>query len=134
MLRKYWELPRTVHVLCIGTFVNRAGSFIIPFLALYLNERLGLGERFATRTMGLYGLGAIIASLAGGQLADWIGRRAVMLISLFGGAAAMLFLSRLSSGGAIMATVFALSLIAEMYRPAASAMIGDVVEPLRRPY
>lgn len=134
MLRPYLQLPRAVHVLCLGTFVNRAGTFLIPFLTIYLSTKLGLSPRTATLTMGLYGLGAIVASMLGGHLADWIGRRRVMLISLFGGGASLFVFSFLSSATAIMATVTAFGIIAEMYRPAASAMIGDLVEPARRPH
>lgn len=134
MLRPYLQLPRAVHILCLGTFVNRAGTFLIPFLTIYLSTKLDLSPRTATLTMGLYGLGAIVASVMGGHLADWIGRRRVMLISLFGGGASLFVFSFLSSATAVMATVTAFGIIAEMYRPAASAMIGDLVEPARRPH
>ncbi len=134
MLQPYLNLPRAVHILCLGTFVNRAGTFLIPFLTIYLHANLGLSPRTATLTMGLYGLGAIVASMLGGHLADWIGRRRVMLFSLFGGAAALFIFSFLTSATAVMATVTAFGIIAEMYRPAASAMIGDLVEPARRPH
>jgi len=134
MLKPYLELPRAVHILCIGTLINRAGTFLVPFLTLYLSAQLHLGERFATLTMGLYGLGSIVAALAGGHLADWIGRRTVMLISLFGGAASLLLFSQLTHPIAIMVDVVAFGMIAEMYRPGATAMIGDLVEPARRPH
>lgn len=133
MIRDILSLPRSVHILCIGTFINRAGTFLIPFLTLYLENELKLGERFATRTMGLYGLGAIVAALAGGHCADWIGRRVVMLLSLFGGGAALVAFSFVKAPWAIMTTIVFFALVAEMYRPAASAMIGDLVGPALRP-
>ncbi|HUN81725.1 MAG TPA: MFS transporter [Phycisphaerae bacterium] len=134
MLRNYFNLPRPVHILCLGTFVNRAGTFLIPFLTLYLTSRLGLSERFATRTMGLYGAGAIVAGLIGGHLADWIGRRTVMLISLFGGACLMLVFSTVHQTPIIIANIACLGIIGELYRPGASAMIGDLTPPATRPH
>lgn len=113
-------------------FINRAGTFLIPFLTLYLTSRLGFGESFATWTIGVYGLGSICASLVGGHLADHIGRRAVMLGSLFGGACILIVFSMLSASWAIMLAAFCLAFVADTYRPAASAMIADLVEPSRR--
>ena len=33
-------LPRSYWVLCVGTFINRFGTFVFPFLTLYLTSRL----------------------------------------------------------------------------------------------
>lgn len=133
MLDQYARLPRPVYVLCVGTFINRAGAMMVPFLTLYLQQKLGLGEQFATFAMGCFGLGAIVALLAGGHLADTIGRRTMMIASLTGGAVILLFFGRLTHPYAILSAVIGFALIAEMYRPAASAMIADLVPPLQRP-
>lgn len=133
MLKPYLALPRAIHVLCVGTFINRAGMFLIPFLTLYLTSSLGLGGAFATQAMGVYGFGGLVASLVGGHLADRIGRRTVMLVSLLGAASILLFFGRLTSPGAILAAVLAFSFLGEMYRPAASAMIADLSTPEQRP-
>ncbi|HUU83651.1 MAG TPA: MFS transporter [Phycisphaerae bacterium] len=133
MLRSYLGFPRAVYVLCLGTFINRAGTFLLPFLTLYLVGERGLGIRFATVGMSAYGAGAIAGSLLGGHLADLIGRRAVMLISLLGGAAVLRFFGYITDPWSILAAVVVFTVLAEMYRPAASAMIADLVEPDRRP-
>lgn len=133
MLRKYVELPQTIYVLCLGTLVNRAGTFVIIFLTMYLQNELELSPQFATRTIGLFGLGSILASLIGGHLADRVGRRTVMLSGLFGGAILLVVLSELRTPWMIGAGVFAFALLADMYRPAASAMMADVTEPAKRP-
>lgn len=133
MLKPYLSLPRTIHVLCLGTFVNRAGTFLVPFLALYLTSSLGFGSIFATQAMGVYGLGGILAALTGGALADRIGRRTVMLMSLLGASSVLLVFGRLTSPVAILAAVLAFAFLGEMYRPAASAMIADLTTPAQRP-
>ncbi len=132
MLKQYLSLSRTVHLLCVGALINRAGAFLVPFLTLYLRESLGLSVGFATSAMGVYGLGALAASLIGGHLADRIGRKAVMLISLFGAAAVLVVFGILSHPWAILAAILAFSLLSEMYRPAASAMVADVTESTQR--
>lgn len=134
MLRPYLELPRTVHVLCLGTFVNRAGTLLLPFLTLYLTGKLGFSERFATLGMGAIGAGSIIGALLGGYLADRFGRRGVMLGSLFGSASVLLVFGWMTSPAAILGVLLLFSSLADMYRPAASAMISDLVPPEQRPY
>lgn len=133
MLMKYLELPRTIHILCLGSFVNRAGTFVIVFLTLYLQKELKLSETFATSTIGFFGLGSILAAMIGGHLADRIGRRVVMLGGLFGGALVLVVLSELRTPWMIAAGVFLFALLADMYRPASSAMMADVTEPAARP-
>ncbi len=132
MLKQYLELPRSVHVLCVGTFVNRAGTLLIFFLTLYLKDELGFGAVFATQAMGVFGVGSVIAALVGGHLADHIGRRTTMLISLFGGAVILLVFSYLQTRATILVGVGVFAAVADMYRPAASAMMADLVEPARR--
>jgi MFS family permease len=133
MLKQYLNLPRQIHLLCLGTFVNRAGTFVVVFLTIYLTQQLHLDVGFATRTIGLYGLGTVLAAAIGGHLADLIGRRVVMLFALFGGGGILVALSFVTTPWLIMVLVPLFSVIGEMYRPACSAMIADLVPPLHRP-
>ncbi len=132
-MREYLTLPRTVHVLCLGILINRAGTLLVPFLTLYLQSRLGLGIETATRVMGAYGAGALVAAVAGGHLADRFGRKRVMVGSLAGGAAILSVFPLLQSSWQVAAGLFVFAMIGEMYRPATQAMIADLVEPSRRP-
>lgn len=132
-MREYLTLPRTVHVLCLGILINRAGTLLVPFLTLYLQSRLGLGIETATRVMGAYGAGALVAAVAGGHLADRFGRKRVMVGSLAGGAAILSVFPLLQSSWQVAAGLFVFAMIGEMYRPATQAMSADLVEPSRRP-
>lgn len=133
MLKQYLELPRPVHILCAGTLVNRTGSFVLVFLTLYISDDLKLGVPFATLCLGILGFGSLIAALVGGQLADQVGRRFVMLTSLFGGAAMLIVLSFLRDKYSLALAIFIFALLNEMYRPAAAAMIGDLTTSQQRP-
>jgi MFS family permease len=130
---EYARLPSPVYVLCVGTLLSRAGSFVLIFLTIYLSEQLELGVAFATQCVGALGIGSMAGGLLGGQLADQFGRRTVMLASLFGGALLLLVLSSLHSPLAILLTVAAFAAVMDMYRPAAAAMMADLVDPARRP-
>ena len=132
-MRQYLSLPRTVHILCLGVLINRAGTLLVPFLTLYLQSRLGLGIETATRILGAYGAGALVAAVVGGHLADRIGRKRVMVGSLAGGAAVLSVFPLLHSPWQVAAGLFVFAMIGEMYRPATQAMIADLVAPERRP-
>lgn len=92
MIRDYLQLPLPVRILCVGSLVNRAGSFVLVFLTIYASEQLQYGVPFATACIGVLGFGSMAGSLAGGFLADRLGRRRVMLCSLFGAASLLLLI------------------------------------------
>ncbi len=122
-------LPRAFWFLWLGTFINRVGIFVLPFLSLFLTSQRGLTTERATLAISLYGIGSFSAQLAGGFLADRLGRRFTMLISLFGSAALLMILSALTDYGQIALTVLLVGLFSDLYRPASSALIADIVPP-----
>ena len=119
-------LPRAAWVLFIGTFLNKFGSFVIPFLTLYVTRR-GYSLSAAGFALGAYGIGNLVASILGGYLADRFGRRQTIVLSMFSGAAAMMLLSQARSLPAIYVTAALAGLTGELYRPASSALLADLV-------
>src|SRR5579859_7364486 len=122
-------LPRSFWFLTLGTFVNRAGIFVLPFLSLFLTTQRHLSIGQATEIVSLYGIGSFLAQISGGYMADRLGRRMTMLISLFVSAGLILFLGTLTDASVIAVTTLLLGLFTDMYRPASSAIIADVVAP-----
>jgi MFS family permease len=119
-------LPRAAWILFGGTFINRFGTFVIPFLILYLT-RIGYTSAQAGLAVGAYGIGHLIASSAGGHLADRIGRRNTIVLSMFGSAASMLALSQVRSYAPVMILTCITGALSELYRPASYALVGDLV-------
>jgi MFS family permease len=119
-------LPPAAWILFGGTFINRFGTFVIPFLILYLT-RIGYTIAQAGLAVGAYGIGHLIASLAGGHLADRLGRRNTIVLSMFGSAAAMLALSQARGYAAIVILTCITGSLSELYRPASYALVGDLV-------
>ena len=119
-------LPPAAWILFGGTFINRFGTFVIPFLILYLT-RIGYTSAQAGLAVGAYGIGNLIAASAGGHLADRIGRRNTIVLSMFGSAAAMLALSQARGYAAIVVLTFITGSVSELYRPASYALVGDLV-------
>lgn len=119
-------LPAATWVLFTGTFVNRLGTFVLPFMTLYLTQR-GYSAPQAGLALAMYGLGALGAQLVGGLLTDRIGRRNAIGSSMLAASVLTLVLWRADSLAVIYPVMALLALVAELHRPAASALIADVV-------
>jgi len=124
-------LPRASWVLFAGTFINRFGTFVMPMLAIYLT-RSGYSIAQTGIAISAYGGGHIVTSILGGHLADRFGRRNTIALSMFASGGAMLALSQARGYAAIVACTFLAGSAAELYRPASSALIGDLVAPEQR--
>ena len=124
-------LPRSAWVLFAGMFLNKFGAFVVPFLTLYLTSQgYTVGE--AGLAISAYGAGNLLASVLGGHLADFLGRRGTIVLSMFSGAAAMLLLSQAKTLPAIMVLAALAGLTNECYRPASHALLADLVPVARR--
>ncbi|MEA2571374.1 MAG: hypothetical protein QOI24_3375 [Acidobacteriota bacterium] len=124
-------MPPAAWVLFGGSFVNRFGTFVMPFLILYLT-RNGYSVAQAGFAIGAYGAGHLVASFLGGHLADRIGRRNTIALSMFSSAAAMLALSQARGFVMIVIITSIVGVTTELYRPASHALLGDLVTPDQR--
>ncbi len=122
-------LPTTFWWLWAGTLVNRAGAFVLPFLAFYLTGELELTPAFVGLVLGGFGLGSTVASLLGGVLSDRLGRRPVLLGSQVGTAVTLVALGLTTAPPAVLVLVTLLGLTSNTSRPAFSAMMTDIVAP-----
>jgi MFS family permease len=120
-------LPATFWTLFAGMLVNRLASFVAIFLALYLVRERGLTPGAAGRIVSLFGVGVLVAGPLGGTLADAIGRRATMLLSLVLGALAIGAIGFLREPWLLGLFAFLAAATSELYRPAMNAAIADLV-------
>ncbi|MFC1403998.1 MULTISPECIES: MFS transporter [Streptacidiphilus] len=122
-------LPAAFWWLWTSTLVNRLGGFVVTFLALYLTIDRGFSPAFAGLVASLYGLGGSAASVAGGVLADRIGRRPTLLVAQTSTAVMTLVLGLAHPAWAIAAAAAVLGFTSNASRPAVSAIMADVVRP-----
>lgn len=125
------RLPRVIWLLLLGVFVNRFGSFVTVFLVLYLTH-IGYTPVQAGIAVSAYGIGSLGAATGGGQLADRLGRKYTIVLSMFSSGAAMLALSQARALWLIVILTGLAGLTTEMYRPAVSALLTDLVPAERR--
>jgi len=126
LLQSLRALPRAAWILFAGTFLNKFGTFVLPFLTLYLTGR-GFSLAAVGLAIGAYGAGNLCASILGGFLADRIGRRKTIAFSMFSSAASMLALSQARALPALLALTWLTGLTSEFYRPASSALLADLI-------
>jgi MFS family permease len=125
------SFPRPVWILFGGVFLNKFGTFVVPFLALYLT-RQGFTAGDAGLAIGSYGLGRLVAAFIGGHLADTLGRRKTIALSMALAAVCMMLLSQAHSLLAIVLLTGLTSLTGEMYLPACGALLADLVPEHQR--
>jgi MFS family permease len=131
LLRSLRALPRPVWWLFAGSFVNRFGSFVSVFLVLYLVDR-GYSVPAAGAVAAAYGVGGLGASVIGGYLADRLGRRNAIALSMFSAAVTALALSQVEGLVALWTLTALFGLASDLYRPASAALLTDLVPAERR--
>ena len=99
------DLPRGAWILFFGTFLNKFGTFVMPFLAIYMTS-MGYSPAQAGSAIAAYGTGSLLACFLGGVLADRLGRRKTIVLSMFLAGIAMLCLSQARGLTAIFICTF----------------------------
>jgi MFS family permease len=133
---KAWDdvkaIPRPVWNLAFATFVNRAGTMVLPFLVIYLTHHLGFSTVHAGYILALYGIGALITAPTAGHLCDRYGAVRIMEISIFSNGILLLIFPFITHHVAVIIAIFVLAILAEMFRPASMAAVTQFVTPQQR--
>lgn len=126
--------PRAFKVLIASAMIeNMAFGLIIPYLTIYMVEDSGIPNTLVGIILMGYTLSGIPAMIFGGMLADKIGRRKVLLISLGLTTLTILMYFFAYDFVTFFAVALADSFVGSLYMPAANAMIADVIPSPKRP-
>jgi len=127
-VRPYRGLPKSVYFLFISKIVNSIGNFVMPFLAIFLTDRLGMREDQAGFFVMLAAIAFVPGSLIGGKLADIYGRKKVLI--LFHGLSGLCFVPCAFLGPSMLVTwlLVASSLFIGASNPAYTAMVTDLTD------
>ncbi len=125
-------LPREVWVLAATTFVNRVGTMVLPFLALYLTGPLGFSSGFASAVLAVLGTTSIVAAPVAGRLADRYGAMRVMSLSLLLSAAVLAAYPLARGAVPVLLATIAFALVSEAYRPASLSAVSLAAGPEQR--
>ncbi|MFH1197207.1 MAG: MFS transporter [bacterium] len=125
-------LPRNIWLISAGTLINRAGSMVMPFLALYLTQGLRVSTAKAGLIIASYGIGSLISAPFAGKLSDKIGPLKLMKYSLFLTGFIFLLYSFVRNYYLLFLVTVLLAVISESFRPASMAFISDQTTTTQR--
>ena len=123
---------REIWILTLITFINRAGTMVLPFLSKYLKEDLHFTYSQVGWIMVSFGCGSILGSWLGGKLSDKIGFYKIMIFSLLTSGFAFFGLQFITSFEGLIIAMFLIMTVADMFRPAMFVSLGAYAKPENR--
>jgi predicted MFS family arabinose efflux permease len=123
---------REVWLLTLVTFVNRAGTMVVPFLSLYLTKDMGLTLAEVGWIMSCFGAGSVVGSWLGGKLSDKIGFYDIMVGALVTSGLAFMVLGQLRGFWPFGIGVFVLMVLSDAFRPAMFVALRSYARPENR--
>jgi MFS family permease len=128
------EFDRAIFVLALGDLVASFGfSLVFPFLTIYLTAELDASAAEAGLVLGLYSIVSIVSTALGGVLADRVGRKPVMVVSILCTAVVIAAMGLVRDLAWVAGLTLVLGFVDPPFVPAARAAVADVVAAERRP-
>lgn len=128
-LSSFAGLNRDIWMLSLVSFINRAGTMVFPFLAVYLTQELNFSKGQAALILTSFGAGAVIGTIMGGRLSDLIGSYKIMFWSLFLTGLLFFALQHVQSLLGLCIAVFIVGIVGDSFRPANMASISAYSKP-----
>lgn len=131
-INNFKGFTREVWILALITFVNRAGTMVLPFLSKYLKENLHFTYGEVGWIMVAFGLGSMLGSWLGGKLTDKIGFYKIMIFSLFTSGILFFILQYITTFWGLCFGMFIIMVISDMFRPAMFVSLSVYAKPENR--
>lgn len=131
-LNNFKGFSREIWILTLITFINRAGTMVLPFLSKYLKENLHFSYSQVGWIMVSFGVGSMLGSWLGGKLSDKIGFYRIMIFSLLTSGLGFFLMQSITSFFGLCVAMFLLMSIADMFRPAMFVSLNVYAKPENR--
>jgi predicted MFS family arabinose efflux permease len=128
----YFGLADATWWLALVMFVNRAGTMVLPFMTVYLREKMNYSITDAGWEIAFFGVGAILGNFIGGKLTDKFGFYHVQFWSLFLNGVLFIILETVQTFWHIGACMLIIGIVGEAFRPANAAAIAHYSLPENR--
>lgn len=122
----YRGLPRAVWVISTILLINRSGTMVLPYLALYLSDELAMTEVDFGYLLSFYGLGAIVGAYLGGYFSKQIGAIRTQIICLALSAPLFVILGLLQQFYPLAVFLPFMALFVEAARPATTSSTTEL--------
>jgi MFS family permease len=127
------EYPDQFWLMAIGMLISTIGvSMIWPFMTIYAAEKLDVGLAVVTGLLSFNSVVTLLFSFIAGAVADRIGRKWVMIISLIGNGVCYILLSSANSLPAFAVLMGLRGIFQPLYQVGSDAMMADMVLPEKR--
>ena len=128
----YQGLSPSVWLLAGVMLINRCGTMVLPFMSIYLTQRLHFSVTNTGIVMALFGVGAFVGTYLGGRLTDRFGFYYVQLFSLLVSGSALITLQFITDFYLLCGSVFIFALLSDSFRPANQSAIAHYSDPETR--
>lgn len=132
LFSSYYGLPKSVFALFIVRIINCFGSFVYPFLTMFLTIKLGYSEEKAGFFVTAVVIAGSIGLLSGGKLADRFGRKKIFVILSTASALSFVACAFLDKSTAIPWLIIVSNLFLGGVLPCINAMLTDMADPEKR--
>jgi MFS family permease len=127
------EYPRQFWLLFAGMLISAGGgSMVWPFLTIIVRQRLGIPLTTIGLLLALRSGSSLITTLVAGPVADRLGRKGVMVTSLFVSTLMYLAMSLATSLPAWAILMVASGALNPLFRVGSNTMVADLLTPNRR--
>ena len=129
----YNEYPRAFWIYNLIVFIDRLGGFMLyPFFALYLTQKYNIGMSTVGILFAIFSISGMVGSALGGALADRMGRKVVIIISLILSSLSALGMGLAPTLGIFIAVVAIVGTLSSIGHPAHEAVVADLLPPEKR--
>jgi len=129
----FLEFPRQFWLMITGVVLSTAGgSMIWPFLLIYATNRLDLPLSIVAPLISVNAGTGLFASLIAGTMADRIGRKTVMNVSLTLHGLAYFFLMTAATYEQFLVLMIVIGFSQPLYQVGADAMLADLIPSEKR--
>ena len=125
-------IPKNIWLLSAATLINRSGTMVLPFLALYFAKELKVSVSEAGLALVAFGLGSLILAPFVGRLSDRFGPLSIMKLSLFASGFMLFLFSFIDNYNIALIVTFLWSALSEAFRPANLTFISNETAPEQR--
>ncbi len=124
--RAYAGLPAATWLLTVASLINRCGTMVLPFMAVYLTEAHGFSNQAAANVVACYGIGGVAGAWLGGMAADRFNPKLVHVVSLIANGAGFFVIGHIVDPTSILVAMVALGIVSEAMRPAAQMLVAQM--------
>lgn len=129
---QYKGLPKGLYVICFATLINRLGDFVVPFLSLYLTQKIGMSAWASGIIVTVSSLIGIPSALIGGKISDIYGRKKLYLFAQSISALALIPCAITKNAAITIVCLLISTFFNGFVRPAFNSMVTDMLSNEQR--